>query len=300
MVCVRASRMPSRFACCSISPGLGFFLEDSCDSASRSFICSSTDLLSQPRATQQVYRQYNNAMNGKWNRDHVLVAVVAAIISVNAFLYFLSRDQTYVHIDAIAHVNKARGLTDYFQPGLRNLGTVWLPLPHLLIAPLAAVDPLWKSGAAGSLISVLCFIGTSLFLFAIGTAWTGSRIAGWVAFLLFAVNPRLIYFFTTPENETLTIFCASGLIYFLVRWSQHERWRDLALAGVFALAGTWTRYESWALAAVLCVVVSIVTRQRRIAATILFTGATVLGPMLWMLFNLVYFDDPLMFAYGIG
>src|SRR2546425_11924305 len=100
-------------------------------------------------------------------RDYGLVAVIAALISVNAFLFFLSRDQTYVHIDAIAHVNKARGLFDNFQPGLRNLGTVWLPLPHLLSAPLAAIDPLWRNGAAGSLVSVVCFIGTSVFLFAI-------------------------------------------------------------------------------------------------------------------------------------
>src|SRR6266699_852243 len=82
-------------------------------------------------------------------RDRVLVGVIAAVIIVDAFLYFLSRDQTFVHIDAIAHVNKARGLFDNFAPGLRQLGTVWLPLPHLLIAPLAAIDPLWRSGAAG-------------------------------------------------------------------------------------------------------------------------------------------------------
>src|SRR5947207_11916461 len=112
-------------------------------------------------------------------RDHLIVAVIAALISVNAFLYFLYRDQTYVHIDAIAHVNKARGLFDNFELGLRNLGTIWLPLPHLLIAPLAAIGTLWKSGAAGSLVSVACFVGTSLFLYSTALAWSGSRIAGW-------------------------------------------------------------------------------------------------------------------------
>jgi hypothetical protein len=62
------------------------------------------------------------------------VAIIAAVISINAFLYFSVHGQTYVHIDAIAHVNKARGLVDNFELGLRNLGTVWLPLPHLLAA----------------------------------------------------------------------------------------------------------------------------------------------------------------------
>jgi dolichyl-phosphate-mannose-protein mannosyltransferase len=234
------------------------------------------------------------------SRDHKLVAAIAAVIGVNAFLYFLSRDQTYVHIDAIAHVNKARGLFDNFETGLRNLGSVWLPLPHLLMAPLAAIDRLWKNGAAGSLISIGCFVGTSVFLFLTGFEWTGSRIAGWVAFMLFALNPRLIYFFTTPENETLMILCASGLFYYLLRWAQDEKWRDLALAALFAFAGTLTRYEGWALAAVACVLVFFVTTTRKVTSTILFMGAAVLGPMLWMLYNMVYFDDPLMFTYGIG
>src|SRR6266481_7220138 len=170
------------------------------------------------------------------SRDHVFILVISSIIIVNAFLFLLWRDQTFVHIDAIAHVNKARGLFDNIQPGLRQLGTVWLPLPHLLIAPLAAIDPLWRSGAAGSLLSIACFIGTSVFLFLLGFEWTGSRIVGWLAFLLFALNPHLIYLFTTPENEPLMILCATGLFYYLVRWVQDEDWRDFALAAVFVFA----------------------------------------------------------------
>ena len=145
-------------------------------------------------------------------RHHASVAAISSVIIVNAFLYLLYRDQTFVHIDAIAHVNKARGLFDNIEPGLRQLGTVWLPLPHILAAPLAAIDPLWRSGAAGSLLSVVCFVGNSLFLFLIGIEWTGSRIAGWLAFLFFAFNPHLIYLFTTPENEPLMILCITGLL----------------------------------------------------------------------------------------
>ena len=85
-------------------------------------------------------------------QDQVLVGIISTLIIVNGFLYFLYHDQTFVHIDAIAHVNKARGLFDNFSPGLKQLGTVWLPLPHILSAPFAAIDPLWRNGAAGSLI----------------------------------------------------------------------------------------------------------------------------------------------------
>jgi hypothetical protein len=211
------------------------------------------------------------------SRDHVFIAVSSAVIIVNAFLFLLFRDQTFVHIDAIAHVNKARELFDNIQPGLRQLGTIWLPLPHILIAPLAAIDPLWRSGAAGSLLSLVCFIGTSVFLFWTGFEWTGSRIAGWLAFLLFALNPHLIYLFTTPENEPLMILCAVGLLYYLIRWAVDESWKDLALAAAFAFAGTWTRYEGWAMAAVAAALIPIVTRRRRIATTIIFAGAAAAG-----------------------
>src|SRR5262245_26067389 len=90
---------------------------DFCFSFWRSFIWSSIDLLSQPRATITVYRRYNRAMTqAEARRDRIFVAIVAGLIVVNAFLYFLYRGQTYAHIDAIAHVNKARGLFDNFEP----------------------------------------------------------------------------------------------------------------------------------------------------------------------------------------
>jgi dolichyl-phosphate-mannose-protein mannosyltransferase len=234
------------------------------------------------------------------NADSVLIGTISSVLIVNAFLFLLWRDQTFVHIDAIAHVNKARGIFDNLTPGLRQLGTVWLPLPHLLILPFAWVDVLWRNGAAGSLVSLLCYIGTSIFLFRTGYAWTGSRMAGWMAFLLFALNPRLIYLFTTPENEPLMVLCATGLLYYMVQWTEDQSWKTFAMAALMAFAGTLTRYEGWALAAAMVVLVPTLARKQRMASTILFMGAAVAGPVLWMLFNMVYFDDPLMFAYGIG
>ena len=234
------------------------------------------------------------------NRDHILVGVIASVIIVNAFLFFLSRRQTFVHIDAIAHVNKARGLFDNFTPGLRQLGTVWLPLPHILIAPLAAIDVLWRNGAAGSLLSVICYIGTSVLLFLIGYRWTGARVVGWIAFLLFGLNPRLIYLFTTPMTEPLMVFCAAGLLYYLMRWAEEGSWTAFGMASLMTFAGTLTRYEGWAIAAAAVLLIPILARRKRVASSILFAGAAATGPLLWMLFNMVYFDDPLMFAYGLG
>src|SRR5262249_32604231 len=85
-----------------------------------------------------------------------------------------------------------------------------------------------------------------------------------------------------------------------LRWIRHQLWKDLAFAALFAFAGTWTRYEGWAIAAAAVVLIPIVTRNYRISSSIIFGGAAGAGPMLWVLFNLVYFEDPLMFTYGIG
>ena len=228
------------------------------------------------------------------------VPVISTAIILSALVYFFHYSQTYVHIDAIAHVNKARGLFDNFTPGLKQLGSIWLPLPHVLIAPLAWFDVLWRTGLAGSLLSAACFVGTAWFLFGIALSSTGARVAAWLAFLFFVINPRLVYLFTTPMTEPLMIFCAAGLAYFLVRWVQTERWQSLALAATCACAGTLTRYEGWAIAAAAVALVFVIAPSRRWTMTTLFTGGVCIGPLLWMLYNLAYFDDPLMFAFGRG
>ena len=239
-------------------------------------------------------------MHEELQRDRFAVMVIAAVIIGGALAYLIKHNQTYIHIDAIAHVNKARGLWDNTTPGLKQLGSIWLPLQHILIAPLTLSDYLWSTGLAGSLLSALCFVGTSWFLYATAALWTMTRTAGWLAFLFFALNPRLIYLFTTPMTEPLMILCASGLVFYLTLWVDTESWRPFAWACLMACAGTLTRYEGWAIAAVAIPVVFIVSRRQRVAATILFAGASSLGPMLWMIYNMVYFEDPLMFAFGRG
>src|SRR5262249_50107625 len=156
-------------------------------------------------------------------------------------------------------------------PGLKQLGSIWLPLQHILIAPLTIFDVLWTTGLAGSLVSAACFVGTGFFLYGSTRLWTNSRAAGWLAFMLFAFNPRIIYLFPTPRTEPLMVLCASGLIYFLLQWIETESWNAFAMASLMAFAGTLTRYEGWAIAAAAIPVVLIAARQRRFAATILFT-----------------------------
>ena len=68
-------------------------------------------------------------------RDIFLVAQIATAISVISFFYHLQHGDLLLYGDAVAHINIARRVFDSRTPGLLQLGTVWLPLPHLLMVP---------------------------------------------------------------------------------------------------------------------------------------------------------------------
>ena len=63
------------------------------------------------------------------------------------------------------HVNIARKVVDHpedsFWQRYVQIGSPWLPLQTILMLPLVANDSLWRSGVAGSLISMLGFVVAS-------------------------------------------------------------------------------------------------------------------------------------------
>src|SRR5215467_1058030 len=101
----------------------------------------------------------------KADTDHLLVTQIAAAISIAAFLYFLRQDQLTLFGDAVAHMNIARRVIDSRTPGPLQLGTVWLPLPHLLMLPFVAFRWLWETGIGGSFPSMLAYVLSTLGIF---------------------------------------------------------------------------------------------------------------------------------------
>ena len=47
---------------------------------------------------------------------------------------------------------------DSRNPGLAQLGGVWLPLPHLLMLPFVQKMEWWQNGLAGAWPSLVCYI----------------------------------------------------------------------------------------------------------------------------------------------
>ena len=91
-------------------------------------------------------------------------ALLLICISASALLLVARQGWTLWYGDADAHLNIARRIFDSRTPGYEQLGTVWLPLPHVLMLPFVQSDALWRSGVGGAIASAICFVCGGLFL----------------------------------------------------------------------------------------------------------------------------------------
>lgn len=232
------------------------------------------------------------------------IAAVAIIVSIAAFAYYSSRGAILFYKDSISHMEIARRLIDSPTPGFGQLGGVWLPLPHLLNAPLAWIDSFYYSGLAGSFVSMTAYVITSALLYKITFTLTEHKLAGIVASAVFMANPNVLYLQSTPMTELLLFACISGMIYGTQRWIQTDRSTYLVQAGIAGFLGTLTRYEAWImLAAMFAVVVYVCWRKgyqyRRLEGTVLaFLYISALGIAGWMVWNTLIFGNPFYFQNG--
>src|SRR6202011_4233707 len=110
-----------------------------------------------------------------WDYEVRLLAWLAVCVSVFSFLFYFRRGDVLLYGDAIAHINIARRVFDSKAPGLLQLGTVWLPLPHLLMIPFLFSNWMWNSGVGGSIPSMAAYVFGTLGIFRlVRSALTGA------------------------------------------------------------------------------------------------------------------------------
>src|ERR1700684_1147744 len=130
---------------------------------------------------------------------------LAIFISVFSFLFYYRHGDVLFYGDAVAHINIARRVFDSQTPGPLQLGTVWLPLPHVLTTPFVVSDALWQNCAGGSFVSMIAYVFGVVGIFRLvrGTleanfsgdsnAKTTATIGAWTAAFAYGANPNLIY-----------------------------------------------------------------------------------------------------------
>ena len=225
-------------------------------------------------------------------------AVVAALA---ATIWSAETHSMLLYGDARAHLNVARHVTDGLRPGPTQLGSVWLPMPHILLVPLTAWRLLWHSGGAGAIVSGGCFVYAAVRVFSLVEELTNNRLAAWAGFVVFAVNLNLLYVQTTALTEPVLLAYFVGATYHLARWMRTLSTRDLMWAALLTMFATLTRYEGWAYllagGAVVILWGLLVDRRRgsREANIVLYTVLGAYGILLWFVYNLTIFHDVLYF-----
>ena len=63
-----------------------------------------------------------------------------AALSASAVWFFYSHGWLQWYGDAEAHLDNARRIFDSQRPGYDQLGSPWLPIPHLLLLPFVRMD----------------------------------------------------------------------------------------------------------------------------------------------------------------
>ena len=183
-------------------------------------------------------------------RTERLLAATAAIAGTVAWVLFLRADLVLSHYDAKAHLVVARRVIDNLTPGWQQFGAVWLPLPHLLQFLPVQSDVLYRTGASGSLMSILCLAITTYAFARLVLAATGSRIGAATSTVVLILNPNLLYLHATPMTEPLLLAVTALVVLWTFEWAQAEPEAVPGRLGAALFAAAWTRYEAWPIIAV--------------------------------------------------
>lgn len=250
--------------------------------------------------------------------DTLLVGQLAGAISLASFFYYLRHNDLLLYGDAVAHINIARRVFDSQTPGPLQLGTVWLPLPHLLMLPFLVPRWLWQTGIGGSIPSLIAYVLSviGIFRFVEQLLLTSNteqkwqpRLTAWVAAAIYALNPNLIYLQTTAMTEPIYLAFSIWALAFFCK-AVRDRTRGAADHGNSALVkcglclagASLTRYDGWLLSVVIILTAVLLAwplnfRLLRpgVKKLILLAAA---APALWLAYNAAVYRNPLEFANG--
>jgi len=242
-------------------------------------------------------------------REYILLAGITGVVSVAALVFYYQRNAILLYGDAVAHLNIARRVFDSRTPGLFQLGTVWLPLPHVLDIPFIVNDRLWRTGLGASFPSMLAYLAGVLGVFRL-VRGLASRTSAWIAALIYALNPNLIYIQATAMTEPLYL---ALFIWSVVFFSEFARQagdlpiaakRSLERCALMVAAATLVRYDGWFLAMVIAAASALLIWRRKVFAGPIRRGAinflllTSLTSALFLVYNHAAYGNAWEFVNG--
>jgi hypothetical protein len=228
----------------------------------------------------------------------ILFAVALGLLSQYLSYYY---DYGYAYRDAIFRMEAARRFFDNLYPGIiSQIGTVWLPVPNLILMPFACVDYLWKTGLAASIVNFPAFIFSAVFIFLSLRRLTNNAAATWFGFIVYIFNYNILYFQTTAMTEQMYLTFLIGAFYFLLVWSETGSIKTLLTASFFTMLSTGTRYDAWpvAMAAIAIVFIVSIPGKKYFRNSIIFASLPAALIIWWFVHNWYFYGDALEFSRG--
>ncbi len=225
------------------------------------------------------------------------------VISMMSFLYFFLNGIGLSYNDARSHLDIGRRLVDGLRPGFAQLGSVWLPLPHLLMLPTIWSDFMWHSGLSGALQSMVSYIITGLLIYKFLQKIRVGMLGRIVGVLVFALNANVLYLQSTAMTELLLIATMTAAALELLNWHITDDILNLVKTAFWIMLSTLIRYDGWFLFIYAIILIAIHTwKKHGYKATegtlIFFCTLAGFGIVLWFAWNLLIFNNPFYFATG--
>ncbi len=231
------------------------------------------------------------------------LAIILSIVSIFTFKLYLDNGLGLSYNDARSHLDIGRRVVEGLKPGLAQLGSVWLPLDHVLMIPLVWNDWAWHSGFAGAFWNMLSYVGIGVLIYKYLEKLKVGMVGRLFGVFVFASNLNILYLQSTAMTEPLLLFTMLAGCYYLMIWMTEDRLLDLIKASFWVMMSTLVRYDGWFLLAVVAGLVALRTWYKKGYKTaegtlILFCTVAAFGVVLWFGWNLLIFKDPLYFAFG--
>ena len=238
------------------------------------------------------------------NRWFIGLLVVAFCASIASIWWAYTSQTILLYGDAHSHLLIARRVFDNATPGLAQLGNIWLPLPHIIMIPLAWNDFLWRTGLAGSLSSMVCYLIAVCYVYFTAQRLTWNSQASFIGALVFALNPNILYLQSTPLSEPALFATLAAASYYFIAWAQDDRLLDLVLTALCLFLSSLSRYDGWALYLAVLTCTALITWKRRqgrgeqIAHLAVVGTLGGFGVVLWLAWNWIIFGSPTDFLSG--
>ncbi|TSC88173.1 MAG: Glycosyl transferase family 2 [Microgenomates group bacterium Gr01-1014_16] len=232
-----------------------------------------------------------------------LITITLTIFSIFYFLNYYFNGLGLAYNDARSHLDIGRRVVESLKPGLAQLGSVWLPLTHLLMVPTVWNDFMWHSGLAGAIQSMAGFVAAGLLIYKILEKLRVGTLGRLVGVAVFVANLNVLYLQSTAMTELPLLATMTAGCYYLIKWHQTDNILDVIKSAFWIMLSSLIRYDGWFLflaAAGLIFVRQLKKNGYKTAegAMILFATLAGFGIALWFLWNQLIFKDALYFALG--